>query len=223
LADMYNFLLWFQQTVESNKTYINPKLIQPFYVDKTNQRKNAFLEKYGNEFYTTEFTINSKTYPSLKNLFDKIDFNAFMQNPFYQKFHGDLQFDNVLLNTKTNKFFYIDWRESFAGSTEGGDLYYDLAKLYGGADLSYSLLKNDDNITISEGMSIVDYTYNTSESLSKFRSLYEMWIMKNGYSLDRVKLIKSLIYLNMSPLHSNKFNKLLWFKAIEGLYECLDK
>lgn len=222
-ADMYNFLQWYQSIVNSSKKYLDPKLIHPFYVDKTNSRKNKFLEKYGDDFYTTEFTINRKKYPSLKSLFDRIDFNSFVHNPFYEKFHGDLQFDNILLNSKTNKFFYIDWRESFANSTEGGDLYYDLAKLLGGSDLSYSLLKDDSNIELSEGVSMVDYSYKTTAALSNFKSLYEMWLIKEGYSLDRIKLIKSLIFLNMSPLHSNKFNKLLWFKSIEGLYECLDK
>lgn len=220
----YEFLLWYEKVIDFSNKYLNPKLIEPFYVDKTNLRKNKFLEKYGNEFYTTEFTINGKKYPSLKTLFNKIDFNSFTQNPFYGSFHGDLQFDNILINSnRRNKFFYIDWRDSFAESTEGGDLYYDLAKLYGGCDLSYYLLKNDSNIKILEGISMVDYSYTTTHNLTKFKSKYEMWITKSGFSLDKIKLIKSLIFLNMSPLHSDKFNKLLWFKAIEGLYECFDK
>jgi hypothetical protein len=35
--------------------------------------------------------------------------------------------------------------------------------------------------------------------------------------LNRVKLITGLIFLNMSPLHDEKFAKMLWFKSIEIL------
>lgn len=216
-----DFLQWYQNVIDSSKKYINPKLIEPFYVDKTNQRKSRFLEKYDKDFYETEFTINNKKYPSLKSLFEKINFGSFMENLFYEKFHGDLQFDNILFNK--NKFFYIDWRESFAGSVEGGDLYYDLSKLYGGLELPYNKLKDDSFIRLSMGSSIVDYSYATVDALLDFKSTYERWIVENGYSLDKVKLIKSLIFLNMSPLHSDKFNKILWFKSIEGLYECFDR
>ena len=38
---------------------------------------------------------------------------------------------------------YIDWRESFGGSTKGGDVYYDLAKLYGGCIIPYNLMKEE--------------------------------------------------------------------------------
>jgi hypothetical protein len=34
-----------------------------------------------------------------------------------------------------------------------------------------------------------------------------------------VKLITAIIFLNMSPLHDEKFGKMLWFKAIELLSE----
>jgi len=53
--------------------------------------------------------------------------------------------------------------------------------------------------------------------------MYEEWIVNQGFDLNKIKLIKSLIYLNMSPLHTDKFNKLLWFKAIEGLAEYVNQ
>ena len=36
-----------------------------------------------------------------------------------------------------NKFILIDWREDFGENVEYGDLYYDIAKLYGGMILNY--------------------------------------------------------------------------------------
>ena len=54
-------------------------------------------------------------------------------------------------------------------------------------------------------------------NLTKFKNEYEKWIVENGFDLNRVKLITGLIFLNMSPLHDEKFAKMLWFKSIEIL------
>jgi thiamine kinase-like enzyme len=159
----------------------------------------------------------------MSELLDKVDFPSLSSNLLYSNFHGDLQFDNIIYNTKDDKFTYIDWRESFAGDTNGGDLYYDLGKLYGGCLLPYNLLKNAHYVNFTAGHSYIKYDYQINDSLKEFTSTYENWLTSNGYNLNKVKLITGLIYLNMSPLHDSKFNKLLWFKSIELLNECVNK
>jgi thiamine kinase-like enzyme len=149
----------------------------------------------------------------------QFDTEVFYDNPMYSLFHGDLQFDNILWDGHSNKFTYIDWRESFGGSTEGGDVYYDLAKLYGGTIIPYSMMKEENAITFYEGSTIASYDYFISEDLYDFRNYYEGWLADNGYDLNKVKLITAIIFLNMSPLHDEKFGKMLWFKAIELLSE----
>ena len=59
--------------------------------------------------------------------------------------------------------------------------------------------------------------------LDKFKPIYEKWIIKNGYDLGKVKLITSLIFLNMSPLHEREFGNLLFFKSKQMLQEINDK
>ena len=216
------FLSFLDNVIKNSKTWTNPDLIKPFYIDKTYSRLDLFIGKYGNSYFDNKFEINGKVYPSLKSILEKINFN-FESNLFYNCFHGDLQFDNIIYNSTLEKFTYIDWRESFAGNTEGGDLYYDLSKLYGGCILPYNILKDEDVITVTEGVSTVEYSHNTSHQLTEFIKLYENWLIGHNYDLNKVKLITGLIYLNMSPLHSNKFNKMLWFKSIEMLYESVNK
>ena len=131
-----------------------------------------------------------------------------------------MQFDNILYNPINDKFTYIDWRESFAGNTEGGDLYYDLAKLYGGCIIPYNKVKDLSYINLTEGSFVINYSYIVSEPLLQFKSEYVKWILRNGYDLNRIKLIMGLIFLNMSPLHDEKFAKLLWAKSIELLSQC---
>lgn len=202
-------------TIKNDKTWNNPELIKKFYMDKTLSRMNSFISKYGDSYYTMEFIINSVKYPSMKSLIEGIDVDRLTSNLLYSKFHGDLQFDNIIYNSKSDKFTYIDWRESFAGNTDGGTIYYDLSKLYGGCLIPYNLIKNEDNIEISEGSNTVTYSIKTTKQLSDFISIFKEKIAKDGYSIEVVKLITGLIYLGMSPLHSDTLNKILWFKSIE--------
>ena len=95
--------------------------------------------------------------------------------------------------------------------------------MYGGCIIPYDKMKNEDNITFVQGDYSVTYSYDVSTDLTKFKDTYEEWIINNGFDLNKVKLITGLIYLNMSPLHSNKFNKMLWFKSIEMLYDSVNK
>jgi thiamine kinase-like enzyme len=216
---IYNkFLEFFSKVIKSSQTYTAPsEIFDKFYTDKTLNRKQKFLDKFGNKYLTQKFTINGVTYPSLAEVFTKIKVKEFYQNPLYTKFHGDLQFDNILYNEETDKFTYIDWRESFGGSIKGGDIYYDLAKLYGGCIIPYNIMKQDNSIKLSEGDTIVSYSYTNLQSLSKFKATYENWIISEGYDLNKIKTLTALIFLNMSPLHDEKFGKMLWFKCIEIL------
>ena len=57
-------------------------------------------------------------------------------------FHGDLQFDNILLK-EDGDFLILDWRQDFSGIIDFGDQYFDLAKLNGGMKVSYKLIKQN--------------------------------------------------------------------------------
>ena len=78
-------------------------------------------------------------------------------------------------------------------------------------------MKEEGSIKIYEGSSFISYSYNIPTNLNKFKEEYEKWIINQGFDLDKVKFITSIIFLNMSPLHDEKFGKMLWFKSIEIL------
>jgi len=204
--------------IKSEKYHGDKELFDKFYGTKTRDRVEAFLDRFGPEYFNQKYTINGKEYKSMDSILTQYDTDIFYDNPMYTLFHGDLQFDNILWDN-SNKFTYIDWRESFGGSTRGGDIYYDLAKLYGGTIIPYNMMKQENAIELVEGSTIVKYDYFVSEDLYEFRDYYKDWLTKNGYDLNKVKLITAIIFLNMSPLHDEKFGKMLWFKAIELLSE----
>ena len=191
--------------------------IKSFYIDKTTERVKLFLTKFNNHYYFDEFNINGKNYKSMTELTPK---TLYKDDEYsYSLFHGDLQFDNVVYNTKTDKFAYIDWRDSFGNSTDMGAVYYDLAKLYGGLLIPYNLMKNDNNVVLIKNKNNIHYTYPISENLVTFLPMYEEWLKNNGFDLHRVRYMTGIVFLNMSPLHDENFGELLWFKSIEMLSE----
>jgi len=221
--DIFEVYVKFLEQLKSNITNQSPNSVEhikKFYVDKTNERLKLFIDKTNISYYLANHNINGIDYPSMESIFSKIDFKQFDTNPFYKDFHGDLQFDNIVYNTNDKKFTYIDWRESFGGYTLAGDVYYDLAKMYGGCIIPYDKMKNEDNIIFVQGDYSVKYCYDVSANLIKFKNIYEEWIIDNGFDLNKVKLLTAIIFLNMSPLHDGKFGNMLWFKSIEMLYDC---
>jgi thiamine kinase-like enzyme len=132
-------------------------------------------------------------------------------------FHGDLQFDNVIY-TPDREFYLLDWRQDFAGQIIG-DVYYDLSKMYGGILMSYKLMKDSNNFSCYVDDEMVTYDYKSESKLNEFKLVYEKWIIDNGYNLNKVKNITSLIFLNMAPLHEKEFGDLLFFKSKEMIQE----
>lgn len=210
------FLRFFENIIENSKIKsITKKAVDEFYITKTQIRKQSFIEKYGERYLKNQFVINGKSYESFESILSNIDYSSLYKSSTYNYFHGDLQFDNIIYNDEKDNFTYIDWRESFAGNTEEGDIYYDLSKLYGGLLIPYNLMKKEDLLKYEEGDSLINFSYKEEKSLLDFKIYYENWIEEKGYDLNKIRLITALIYLNMSPLHDEKFGKILWFKSIQ--------
>ena len=114
------------------------ELCHKFYFEKTNARLNKYHKKYPGT--DVENMINGVLVPSASTLLNHLDWSSLTHGvPVF--FHGDLQFDNILYSERNKKFVLLDWRQDFAGNVEVGDLYYDLAKIYGGMILNYDLIK----------------------------------------------------------------------------------
>lgn len=197
------------------------KDINTIYREKTNIRIESFLKKNGVLYAENSYNINGLEYNSLYNIFNNIDFTI-LNDTFYNKnFHGDLQFDNIIYHD--NKFTYIDWRRQFGSSIDSGDIYYDLGKLYGGILMSYNLMKDESNIILKEGSKTIEYSYKKQKGLIGIEDKYKTILKNNSFDISKVRLITGLIYLSMSPMHSGKFSKMLWFEAIRILSDYENK
>ena len=199
-------------------TIKNDKFItkcRDFYEHKTIDRINLYYDKFYNK--DVDEIVNDNKLPPLLGVLDKLDWD-WISEGWPTVFHGDLHFENILIN-KTNDglpFSLLDWRQNFGGS-DVGDVYYDLAKMYGGILMSYKLMKKEENFSCFVDQNIVNYDHKSESILNEFKPIYEKWIHDNNYDLDKVKLITSIIFLNMAPLHETEFGNLLFFKSKEML------
>ena len=193
---------------------------QEFYHGKTMGRLKLFLDKR-DESFKDKHIVNGVETNTIDELLDDFNWGKVYHGIPTKSYHGDFHFDHVVYSGDEN-FYLLDWRQDFAGSNVG-DVYYDLAKMYGGILMSYKLMKDESNFSCFIDKNVVSYNYKSEPALEKFKPIYEKWINNNGYDLDKVKLITALIFLNMSPLHEKEFGSMLFFKSKQMLQEINDK
>ena len=203
--DWANNNLW----VKSNKSSFNSDCYK-FYIDKSLNRISQYLKENSDPS-----SINGKSLPTIYNLFDKVDTQKLCKG-IPSQFHGDFILDNVI---ETNKdFTLIDWRQDFAGDLEVGDIYYDLAKL------NHNLTVNHDIVDQKLYNPSPDNCYILCNStLLRCKELLHKFIVNEGYDLNKVKLLSSIIWINMAPLHEYPFNKFLLNFGKYNLYKNLIK
>ena len=135
-------------------------------------------------------------------------------------FHGDLQFDNVLLKDDGD-FLLLDWRQDFSGIVEYGDQYYDLAKLNGGMKVSYKLIKQDDFSFHENKSGKIIIAHDTPKELLNAREIFKSFLIDKDLDVNKVEVLTSLIYLNMSPMHHEPFNHFIYNFGKLSLYKAL--
>ena len=191
-----------------------------FYFEKTKSRLELVKSNIYFQDLDSKKMINDKQVLTIDEYFNKIDWEELSNIIPTELFHGDLQFDNILYNGEEFKF--IDWREDFGGNTNFGDLYYDLAKMYGGMILNYLKMKNHNNYNhlITGNTVIVNHFVDPilNEIMEKD---FVIFLNNNNFDFNRVKLLTALIFLNMAPLHINNFDKFLFLKSKMLLAEIL--
>lgn len=194
-------------------------ICKKFYYKKTLERINLFFHKYNLEEDTIK-NINKINVPPIDRLISKVPWNE-IYDGVASKIHGDLHFDNIIFDKK--KFTLIDWREDFGGSVNYGDLYYDFSKMYGGIEINYDIIKKG-KFSYKEKKNKISYDYQSRKKLmNKIKAKYDKYLLLNNFSIKKVKIIKCLIHLNMSPLHEYPFDKLLFSHSKLELFKVLKR
>ena len=135
--------------------------------------------------------INGIKIGTINELLLNIDWNSLNTNEFYE-YHGDFIMDNIIYDNDNN-YKLIDWREDFGNNINKGDMYYDLAKL------RHNIIFNHNNIN---------------------RGLFDVIVIdENEITIQKIKILTSLIWLNMSPLHEYNISKFLSYFSKYNLFK----
>lgn len=186
-----------------------------FYRDKTLERLELFHQRYAAA--DAGSCVNGRSIPSTSDLLARVPWERLAEGiPCFM--HGDLQFDNILYDAATNSFILLDWRQDFGDHVEFGDLYYDLAKLYGGIILNYDYIKLN-LLSYCENEHGIFFDFAQRFQTASYLRMLGEYVQEKGYDLVRVRLLVALIYLNMSPLHHYPFDKILYSLGRELLHE----
>jgi thiamine kinase-like enzyme/dTDP-glucose pyrophosphorylase len=181
-----------------------------FYKDKTLHRVNQILPRIKDCEIVNKLNVGK-----IHELLNKIDFQTLIVNE-PSIFHGDFILDNII-KTGHKDYVLIDWREDFGGILEYGDKYYDLAKLRHNIIMNHNNIMNklytfqtiDDTITVD-----LKCNYLLIQQLNDF----DQFILNNSYDLKKIKIITSLIWLNMSPLYEYPLSDFLFYFGKYSLY-----
>ena len=218
VKDLLNYLdknLWQIKSKKISKEFHQDCL--SFYKHKTKSRIDLFYKK--NIFNDKKYKINGILRKKLSHYINQIDWKNISKG-IESNFHGDLQFDNIIFNNKNRLFKLIDWRSDFNNKTIKGDFYYDISKLYAGCILPYNQIKKGQFNFAYENQEIL-FDFQVNNNLIDAKYEVEKFIKKKNLDINRVKLISSIIFINMAPLHVEPFSHLLYFLGISKLAEVL--
>jgi len=213
LLNSYNNDLWKRKNLDSTKIIEFKDACLQFYKSKTETRIEEFYEK--SKIIDKEERINGVIVPKLSDLMKNIDWDD-LSNGVPVLFHGDFQPENIII-TEENNHILIDWRQDFAGILEYGDIYYDLAKMKHALIISGEIIRNN-QFEISKTDEGVEFQYLIKSNLNSYIPILNAFIKDNGYSIKKVNILASLIYLNISALHHNPYDDLLYYLGKLNLF-----
>lgn len=181
--------------------------LSEFYKEKTILRVQDYLKRFEKD--DMPLKINSLHCPKITELISSIDWEEFIQDSIISQFHGDFHSENILY-TEDN-FKLIDWRQDFGElGKKYGDVYYDLAKFLHGLMVSHEIIANDGYSINYLGKDEVLISFDQKFSNVQAIDVFYGWCKENSYSIDKIKLITALIYLNISSLHHYPYSDLLF-------------
>lgn len=220
-VDFIGFLGWckdnlWRKAEEVNNLKFN-QVCYDFYYHKTKQRVEKLMSIL--KLDDQEDVINNEKVPPLKWMFDKIDFN-WLANGEQSFFHGDLILENIIKTTKDYKL--IDWRQNFGGLLKAGDIYYDFSKLNHNLTINHDIVNNNLFVIDETSRGIVCDIYRRQNLVECQNVLFD-FLEKEKLDVRKVKILTAIIWLNMSPLHHDPFNRFLFYFGKLNLWREIQK
>tara|TARA_Y100000589_G_scaffold332265_1_gene390988 strand:- start:4650 stop:6212 length:1563 start_codon:yes stop_codon:yes gene_type:complete len=202
----YLKIFWIKRKINNDQKKYFFLCCSKFYQQKTLERISQFLKKYPQMKDINE--INSKKVVPLETLFERINWQE-INNGIIGRFHGDFHFENIIWNSKKKKFIFLDWRQDFGGEIEYGDIYYDLAKLKHGIIIQHEyMIQNKFLINLKNKKLTFNFIRNFNHI--QCEKIFNNWLNENQFSIKKVNILTSLIFLNIATLHHKYYDQFLF-------------
>lgn len=187
-----------------------------FYIDKTTKRLYTFFIE--NTISDKEEVINGELVPKVFDMLKTIPEKLLCDVDPYN-FHGDFISDNIIVSK--DGFTLLDWRQDFGGELIRGDIYYDLGKFNHNLIFNHKIISaNNFSVVEKKDEIIVDLLM--SNNLYNCQKVLFNFLKEKGFSVDKVNLISSIIWLNMAPLHHHPLNIFLYYFGKINLFRALE-
>jgi hypothetical protein len=125
---------------------------------------------------------------------------------YFTVIHGDLCLSNILYDRRNSFIRVIDPRGEFGEAGIFGDMRYDLAKLSHSLEGDYDFIVNG---VVDSAWTPAGYEFNPhldGRHLA-IKNLFHKWLVSRfGAYYQQIKLIESLLFLSMVPLHADRFD-----------------
>ena len=209
---------WIKKDLNLQEQVKFKSICMDFYKEKTYKRVKQYFTNF--EQIDSEEFINENKAPKIFDLLDKVNWQE-LSNGLPVRFHGDLHFENILINDDEKApFTLLDWRQNFGGCMEYGDIYYDFGKLNHGIIMSHEIVDKK-LFNVSRKLNNIHYDFLRKQSLVDCEQYFKEWIENKGYDYTKVRLMTAIIYLNIAALHHYPYSLLLFYLGKNILNEIL--
>ena len=206
---------------------IDPLNIKFMYLDKTIDR----IRTLGNQsdfwqelISSSEITFNGNRLKNLPYIMKIIEgkVNRLIVKTDIQIIHGDFCFSNILYDLTHQIIRLIDPRGEFGEQTIYGDPRYDLAKLRHSVNGLYDFILAD-MFKIDKHNKIFESEIYTHESTSQIQKEFDNLLVESKYNLDDLVFIQGLIFISLTPLHKENFERqlMLYLTGIQTLNQII--
>lgn len=184
--------------------------LEDIYINKTIQRLNKLKSDSNFQiFFENEIHINGIKYPSLSRYIEIMPqiLGSRLINNFTGNFsiiHGDLCFSNILIEEGHNFLRIIDPRGQFGSFDLYGDPRYELAKLFHTLEGNYDLIIED---MFELNIKNTNIEFLLPAKTKKVFNIFKDVFNDNIENINDIRLIESLLFFSMIPLHSDNLKR----------------
>ena len=202
---------------------IDDSNIRFMYLDKTFERIQILSDQsvYWKQLISSkEIKFNGKPFknlPYLTTIMEK-EVERLIQKTEIHIIHGDFCFSNILYDLTHQIIRLIDPRGEFGERSIYGDPRYDLAKLRHSVNGLYDFIMAD-MFQINSNDTNFDTQIYTNDLIPQIQREFDNLLVESGYNLNDLMFIQGLIFISLTPLHKENFNRqlMLYLTGIQTL------